>query len=450
MTVRVVCGDSCEVLRGLADCSVDSVVCDPPYELGFMGKVWDSSGVAYQVGLWGECLRVLKPGGFLLAFGGTRTYHRMVCAIEDAGFEIRDSIHWVYGSGFPKSLDVSKGVDRLLGFEREKVRFEARPVSSGTMMGSSESRPWIERSREVGFHEVDGGVPVSAEAVVWDGWGTGLKPAHEPIVVARKPLVGTVVGNVLEWGTGALNIDGCRVPNTGQPIAQVTGKGILGGTNDGYDRPWKNDPAAVAARQERANAAIEKANLIGRWPANLVLTHAAGCRQVGLRSDTFGGGAKATSGFVDGYEHDGFVGHTVGVPVWSCVEGCPVAVLDGQHDGASRFFAVTEWDVPFRYVAKPNKKERNEQADVPNVHPTVKPVELMRWLVRLVTRPGGLVLDPFAGSGTTLVAAVLEGCDAIGVELTADYVPIIEGRVAWAEQKMNEVAVSQPSLFGDV
>jgi site-specific DNA-methyltransferase (adenine-specific) len=421
-SVKLLHGDCREVLAGFDACCVDSVVTDPPYELGFMGKAWDSAGVAYDAGLWAEVFRVLKPGGHLLAFGGTRTYHRMAVAIEDAGFEIRDSIHWMYGSGFPKSLNIGKAIDKTAG----------------------------------GDHE-------------WDGWGTALKPAHEPIVVARKPVQGTVAENVLEYGTGAINVEGCRIAAT-----------------DGYEKMWDTPVRTnIGASGNRliSNGKQVEVDLSGnkpsgRWPANLVFTHHADCRRVGVTEDRVGGGAHATSGFVDGYERgDGFVGKTVTSDVWACVEGCPVGELDeqsgevgangrasgptrsggyksgsmsgafkgvdtpavfyGDTGGASRFFTTANWDpladaVPFQYAKKPNQKERSAGLDGKNPHPTVKPVSVMRWLVRLVTPPGGVVLDPFAGSGTTLVAALLESRNGIGVELTEDYIPIIERRVAWA------------------
>jgi site-specific DNA-methyltransferase (adenine-specific) len=454
-----------------------------------MGKGWDAAdGIAGQPEVWAECLRVLKPGGHLLAFGGTRTYHRMAVAIEDAGFEVRDSLHWVYGSGFPKSLDVSKAIDKAAGAEREVV---------GQYRGPDGKPRWGGNTFSVGEPpdgrgETDITAPATDAARQWSGWGTALKPAHEPIVVARKPLVGTVAANVLAHGTGALNIDGCRV-GTDDVLGRAKGGWLKGGYVGGETPQWDSRGTTVEG---------------GRWPANLVFTHAADCEQVGTTDDTFGGGANATSGFVDGYESgDGFTGKTVKVPVWRCADGCPVAELDGQsgerpssartsrnhqggnlgwkagnglgHNdtgGASRFFTVTEWDptadvAPFRYVAKPSKRERNAGLDglpekqaqkwnsggiaarraetaqpVANTHPTVKPVALMRWLVRLVTAPGGTVLDPFAGSGTTLVAATLEGFDAIGIEMTDDYLPIIEGRVAWAEQQADKMT---PTLFDD-
>lgn len=490
-------GDCRTELAKLPDASVDSIVTDPPYELGFMGKQWDSSGIAYDPHVWAECLRVLKPGGHLCAFGGTRTYHRMVVAIEDAGFEIRDSIHWLYGSGFPKSLDVSKAMDKAAGAQRPVV---------GTGPAHCE---YTSRGEPCEGHDDRNGrygetvhalatAPATDAAQQWTGWGTALKPAHEPIVLARKPLMGTVASNVLAHGTGALNIDATRV-----------------GANEGTTKGTFPKGASNGIYGDSLNGACEIVNLAaGRWPANLVLTHSPECEQVGTTPDTFGGGAKATSGFVDGYEHDGFKGQTVDVPVWRCVAGCPVATLNeqsgerpagmypkqrgeavatafskgrptegglrsmGDSGGAARYFTTTEWhpniDAPFLYVAKPSRKERNagldgmkpqtniygmrpaipEHGDRPgsvndkfqtrpaaNHHPTVKPVALMRHLIKLVTPPGGTVLDPFLGSGTTAVAATLEGFTWVGCELTADYLPIIQARVAWA------ISNAQPATY---
>ena len=312
--VQIILGDCRDIIATLPDNSVHSIVTDPPYELGFMGKKWDNSGIAYDVTLWAECLRVLKPGGHLLSFGGTRTYHRMVCAIEDAGFEIRDCIVWLYSSGFPKSHNVGKGIDRAAGAERAVVGKDGRSANS-TWLGIA-----VRGETGFGIGNWDITAPATDDAKKWDGWGTALKPANEPIVVARKPLAGTVASNVLEHGTGAINIDGTRIGE--------------------------------------------------RWPANLI--------------------------------------------------------VDESVD--------EEWTKYF-YVSKASKTERNTGLEMSNTHPTVKPIALMRYLVRLVTPPKGTVLEPFAGSGTTLVAAVLEGFNAIGCELTNDYLPIIEGRIEWARNQ---------------
>ena len=207
---QIIQGDCLEVMRGIPDDCIDSIVTDPPYELGFMGKKWDSTGIAYNVDMWRECLRVLKPGGHLLSFGGTRTYHRMACAIEDAGFEIRDQMQWIYGSGFPKSMDISKAIDKQAGVER---------ASLGKIKGAVNPKGYktdgIKQSGGAFKKEYDITAPATLKAKQWDGWGTALKPAHEPIVVARKPLSEkTVADNVLKWGTGGINIDDCRIPTS--------------------------------------------------------------------------------------------------------------------------------------------------------------------------------------------------------------------------------------------
>ncbi len=364
-------GDCIEVMRGLPPESVDAVVTDPPYELGFMGKGWDASGIAYRVDLWQEVLRVLKPGGHLLAFGGTRTAHRLACGIEDAGFEIRDSIAWMYGSGFPKSLDVSKAIDKGEGHWRGM----AGEIASykGAM-----SSPNYDRTSK--------GDPITDVAKQWQGWGTALKPAHEPIVVARKPLIGSVAANVLAHGTGALNVDGCRIAGE---VPQVT-QG-LSASPSSWDH--RTEP-----RQSQPHDA-------GRWPANVILDESQAAeldRQSGDVKGAVSNGNKAAYG-------DGPAGIYCG----------PAEQRPGYNDtgGASRFF----------YTAKANSSERPRVGDV--AHPTVKPLDLMQYLVRLVTPPGGTVLDPFAGSGTTAEACIIEGFRCITIELTAEYLPLIAQRL---------------------
>ena len=365
-------GDCREILAGLPDESVSAVVTDPPYGLAFMGKRWDYDVPSVEV--WAECLRVLKPGGHLLAFAGTRTQHRMAVRIEDAGFEIRDMIAWVYGSGFPKSLDVSKAIDKAAGAERTEI------------VGSKLGRPGMakdgsnQRSRfDAAFGEGEGiamnhnvYAPATPEAKQWQGWGTALKPALEPITVARKPLIGTVAENVLQHGTGALNVDGCRVACFGESLRGGAKDGSSANkVHEGWDRPWKNDPEKRREAKIRSEANQDRAELLGRWPANLI--------------------------------HDGS----------EEVTGLFPADDDGEQS-AARFF----------YTAKADKADRGPG----NNHPTVKPLDLMRYLVRLVCPIGGVVLDPFSGSGTTLAAAQAEGCLAIGVEREAAYCEIIKGR----------------------
>ena len=420
---RVEQGDCLDRLRALPDASVDSVVTDPPYGLAFMGKRWDYDVPSVEV--WAECMRVLKTGGHLLAFAGTRTQHRMAVRIEDAGFDIRDMIAWVYGSGFPKSLDVSKAIDRMDASEeqeRRRLRFTAwvrgtgvtsRQIdeATGTNMGghytTASSQPaimtrehlekcrhllgdvpeWVRReadirsveSKNIAKREVYdryqtgiGGVTMNNGAgqwrgeIVksyahtdaarqWQGWGTALKPALEPITVARKPLAGTVAANVLAHGTGGMNVDGCRVEAEARPLIQNAGK---------------SDPSGQGF-SGKFGSSCEGVTTFGRWPANLI--------------------------------HD----------------GSPDAT-DLLGD-AARFF----------YTAKTSKAERGDD----NHHPTVKPIDLMRYLCRLVTPPDGLVLDPFTGSGSTGCAAMLEGFRFHGIEREPEYVAIATARIAhWARQ----------------
>jgi site-specific DNA-methyltransferase (adenine-specific) len=518
-------GDCIEVMRGMAAASVDAVVCDPPYGLEFMGKDWDrlgdvtralrgeTSGLPIGEGsgrgtsptagrpgfdltaqsqramqewheAWArEALRVLKPGGHLLAFGGTRTSHRLVCAVEDAGFEIRDSVVWLYGSGFPKSLDVSKAIDKAVGAERDVIGPSATHTTksmAGGAYGANGEREGV---------NLELTAPATADAMAWDGWGTALKPAHEPICVARKPLSGTVAGNVLEHGTGALHIDACRI-NGAEPHHYQAGR-----------------PSGDASFVGRGNSG-EPEPFTGRWPANVMLSHDEACVLVGtkrvkgqnpvMRNDSALGGyhglSERKAGTELGYaDADGMET----VEEWECVEGCAVRMLDeqtgvltsgaldrsritapnltygarpktlsGTYDpdsgGASRFF----------YCAKASGAERNagldgfdeqrvksyEGAEIQgrsqdaegewqntgrerqsrrNVHPTVKPVDVMRWLVRLVTPPGGVVLDPFLGSGTTGIAAIYEDCGFIGIEKDTEhgYMEIARARIARAEAR---------------
>lgn len=404
MTATVINGDCLTELKNLADGSVDAVVTDPPYNLSFMGKMWDSLGVSYQSWCeqWAsECLRVLKPGGHLLAFGGTRTYHRLTSGIEDAGFEIRDSLHWIYGSGFPKSLDVSKAIDKQAGAVREII---GRSVyGDGHIQNSTES---------IGYHGSDPSgdrrlltAPSTESGKQWSGWGTALKPAHEPIVLARKPLAAaTVAANVTEYGCGGINVDGCRI---GTDTITAHGGGING---DGRTYgAGKGIPAIEAGSNVH----------IGRWPANILLTHtpdcadecATGCpvaeldRQSGITQSS----NQPRRNTMDAHNKTSSMGKSTGD--WT---------TGGYADqgGASRFF----------YCAKAPRKERPTVDGV--THPTVKPLNLMRWLTRLVTPVGGTVLDPFAGTGTTGQACALEGFNSILIEREPSYIPLIEKRLA--------------------
>jgi site-specific DNA-methyltransferase (adenine-specific) len=353
----VVEADCFVALDDLEPESVDAVVTDPPYSLGFMGKEWDSH-VDYQTWSreWAKAaLRALKPGGHVLSFSAPRTYHRMACGIEDAGFEIRDALAWMFGTGFPKSLDVSKAIDKSAGVEREVVGSRVVPDASKV------APPFAGISNDGDgspTREIDVTVPSSEEAKLWDGWGTALKPAWEPIVVARKPLVGTVAENVLAHGTGALNVD-----------ASLVG---IGAGSRAVERPKGSGGGSTS------------------FGKSVLFTHSPECR-----------------------------GETARHPLLLCHPGCPVRLLAEQSGGAERFF----------YSGKAATKERVGGLET-TMHPTVKPIDLMRWLVRLVTPDGGLVLDPFLGSGSTGCAALLEGYDFIGIEREPEYAAMSRARLA--------------------
>jgi DNA modification methylase len=505
--VTVHLGDCLDVLAGLPDSSVHAVVCDPPYGLsdttsaqvadtlvkwvtgdrgyvpggrGFMGKTWD--GFVPPPAVWDECLRVLVPGGHLLTFAGTRTADLMSIGLRLAGFDIRETLVWAYGQGFPKNLDVGKAIDKLVGVEgswrREdhpgRVGARTRP---GDTFGQSDHRNGENPEGLRHVYEA-----ASDQGQQWTGWGTALKPSYEPIVMARKPFAGTIAENVLAHGTSALNIDGCRIPFASDADrAESEGKNAHArfGTE-----PGGNNVYGDFTQTERVDYDGSK----GRWPTNLILAHAPGCEQIGTITEVVGGGSAGSSGFVDGYERgDGFVGSSVTSPVWQCVAGCPVGAMDGQsgtsrsrpgppraagsgtgegwrmtatgaeyadEGGASRFFSQVELDVPgLFYVAKANTKERPSTEDAAGrvTHPTVKPVALMRHLVRLVTPPGGVVLDPFAGSGTTGEAALLEGMRSVLIEREPDYVPLIAQRLdrhLRPEEWLRSTGQAEGTLFG--
>lgn len=426
MSVDLHLGDCLDVLRGMPDASVDSIVTDPPYGLSFMGKKWDYDVPSTEI--WEECLRVLKPGGYLLAFAGTRTQHRMAVRIEDAGFEIRDMIAWVYGSGFPKSHDVSKGIDKAAGAERAIIS-EGNPVKR-MIPGADQDATgsWIKDNGRT-FTPTET-APATDAARQWEGWGTALKPALEPITVARKPLIGTVAQNVLAHGTGAINIDGCRVATSDSLGGGMVSMGRPK-ASEGWDRPWMHDPEVTGRKKVESAAKVAAAELLGRWPANLI--HDGSDEVVALFPDT----GKSTGGRI-GKKADSTVGI---VPVGSYSKGDPGF---GDSGSAARFFycakaSKTDRDVGMeafeqrKYVqfqtangtsGKASSLSEGRETAYRNHHPTVKPTALMRYLCRLVTQPGGIVLDPFMGSGSTGRGAVLEGFSFVGIEREADFVEI--------------------------
>lgn len=364
-------GDNREVLPLLG--TVDAVVTDPPYGLAFMGKRWDYDVPSVET--WQEVLARMKPGAHLLAFAGTRTQHRMAQRIEDAGFEIRDVLAWVFGSGFPKSLDVSKAIDASAGAERETVGTITKTQSYGrdgnTTYGAGPDY--------AGAMKIT--APATAEAARWEGWGTALKPALEPITLARKPLAGTVAANVTTYGTGGINVDACRVDGP----AWYWGNYVSGG-QFGSGKPVTN-PAS---------------HPLGRWPANVIHDGSEeAAAALGGEASRFFYSAKASR---DEREH--------GLRELEIVSG---AELTGRAEGSAGLQSP--------------RAGAGHGAGLRNTHPTVKPIDLMRYLCRLVTPPGGVVLDPFAGSGSTLLAARAEGFRAIGIELDPDYCEIATHRL---------------------
>lgn len=422
MESTILHGNCCELLKTIPDNSIDSVITDPPYELGFMAKDWDSSGIAYNTVMWKHVLRVLKPGGYMLSFGGTRTYHRMTCAIEDAGFEIRDCLMWLYGSGFPKSMNISKAIDgyMLHGKTDSKAlkvvndedrsgdgRIRITTTNNGIMGDSSGSR--IIRDDAI-----------TEEAKKWIGWGTALKPAYEPILLARKPFDSTIAKNILTYGTSGLNIDTSRVKcDGGSPSIQRRDSALHSGNVpiDGKTANLSNEEGRINRRGSNdAYISQHYGEEIGRWPANIILDEESASildKQSGiLKSGT--GAVKKTSGA--GYSPNAFgkENRPIGTP----------NIEYGDSGGASRFF----------YCAKASQKEKNNGLNGKNIHPTVKPLELIRYLCKLVTPTGGTILDPFCGSGTTGMAAKIDNFDFIGMELNKEYIAIAEARIKEIKQ----------------
>lgn len=592
---HVIASECIEAMAAIPDESVDSVVCDPPYGIGFMGHDWDQPGEEhaairsngkpavfasgrtlrephvvggreqvppgqrravhpkpsgftakhkklgaratdrdrggameagrYDLSLtanqrfqawceaWAaECLRILKPGGHLLASCGTRTYHRLACGIEDAGFEVRDSLVWLYGSGFPKNYDVAKGIDRAAGATRRVVG-EGEPVKRmipGATQNATDS--WIKDDGRV-F------VPTETEAATeeaqqWEGWGSALKPSHEPVVVARKPLIGTIVANVLAHGTGAINI-----ADTTLGFTSAADEAESKNKNRHADFGTGRRDNAVYGEDKRDRGEHGNYDAPGRWPPNVLMSHTPLCALVGVAEADSNGhypAARGASGYGSNGHHPESTGgglkgheglderHTTGemVEVWDCAPGCPVGALNAQSgdvgggfgyslgdpeghgiygkgfprgDGRKVGFGDTGGASRFFYVAKSSRSEREVglRGQVPclvcaeldsrthpmptdsdpdaeddcrrNPHPTVKPIDLMRWLVRMVTPPGGVLLDPFLGSGSTGCATVLEGFEFVGIEredgserpdgtTREEYVRLANARITWWEQ----------------
>ena len=386
--MKLIHADCLEAMKKMPDNSVESIVTDPPYGLSFMGKKWDYDVPSVEV--WSECLRVLKPGGHLLAFAGSRTYHRLVVNVEDAGFEIRDQIMWVYGSGFPKSHNISKAMDRAAGAEREVIG------TKGLNTYRTKTQNAAYGNLRADFDKVNAlTAPATPEAKQWEGWGSALKPAHEPIVVARKPLIGTLVENVLEHGTGGLNIDACQIQTD-----ELQGKT--------YNNKQRNDINIYGGGEGIPQITL-MGNEAGRFPANFI--HDGSDEVVSLFPEE-----KARFFY------------------------CAKASKSERNAGLEAFEDKKSHHNSGGIGRKVSVEKRLEQGEenapmMKNIHPTVKPVALMRYLCRLVTPPNGVVLDPFMGSGTTGIGAVAEGFDFMGIEMDQEYLNIAEARIKHARQE---------------
>ncbi len=451
-------GNMLDMLDVIEPNSVDSIVTDPPYEIGFMGKSWDNSGIAFQKETWEKCLRVLKPGGHLLAFGGSRTYHRIACAIEDAGFEIRDCIMYIYGSGFPKSMNIGLAIDKKNGIESKVIGVGKSGVSSRAYQS--------EETTTAGAYQV------KQAQNEWKGWGSAMKPAYEPIIVARKPFSGTLVDNVMEYGVGGINIDECRVP------AQ----------QGEYDiRHYTKEDCFQNLTPKKSQFQV-KPQLEGRFPANIIHdgSEEATKDMPTTKNNTQTHTAKNSNNNINfnASKEVSVIGYSDEGSVSRYFKTCEFSELDDEYyDEPKRYF----------YCAKASKQDRDEGLEgfenkvkvfngqssessknikdvkqrfttvAKNVHPTVKPTSLMAYLVRLVTPKGGTILDPFNGSGSTGKATMLENAENnkeykyIGVELTEEYLPISKARIEFGEhynpvvkketKKQKETTKSKRSLI---
>lgn len=393
-------GSMLELLEVISPNSIDSIVCDPPYGLNFMNRGWDNCGVSFNVETWKKCYEVLKPGGYLLAFGGTRTFHRIACAIEDAGFEIRDTIMWLYGSGFPKGQNIGLAVDKIRGVESEIVGERGAhdfSKNKGSMMSFTTSETGKQEQRVIEIKEAQN---------EWKGWNTSLKPAYEPIIMARKPFKGTVVDNVLKYGVGGININECRV--------------VAGDDDDfsrpatPYTRPRHKDKPIVDFNTSKIRGTVADDYLLGRYPANII----------------HDGNDEVIGGFPD-----------VGNGSASRYFYTAKATVKDRDDGLDTFEIIKITDGSIRSNQETGRKFGGNPVAKRNIHPTVKPTELMQYLVRLVTPSGGTILDPFMGSGSTGKAVMFENRERsknykfVGIDLNEEYCNIANARIYYALNK---------------
>ena len=418
-------GDNKELLEKIEDESIDALVTDPPYLINFMGKDWDKeNSPAGDADFWALVLKKMKPGAHGLIFGHSRQHHRVMIALEDAGFEIRDCLMWMYGSGFPKSHNIGAAVDKLEGNERKEI-------------GKNPNHRETDALYKLGFQGGRGSGTITKGDSEWEGWGTALKPAYEPIIMVRRPIEKklTIAKNVLKHGVGGINIDACRV-GTDEDFSKVQPRNIQKLNSLSHDE-----------NSESHKKAKEKLQQLGRFPANVMFSHHPDCKKVGETEETIIGGNKGKSGFAEGYESGDFTKTKSKIDLYDCHDDCAVSILNEQQESASRFF----------YCPKVSKRERNlgcnqledkERKRVnsgglendpkwapvvsKNNHPTVKPIALMKYLIKLITPPTGKVLDPFMGSGSTGMACVEYGVRFVGMEKDENYYNIAKSRIQYS------------------
>ena len=470
-------GNMLDMLDIIQPQTIDSIITDPPYELNFMGKGWDNSGIAFQPDTWKKCYEVLKPGGYLLAFGGSRTFHRIACAIEDAGFEIRDTIMWLYGSGFPKSMNISLMLDKREGLQGQRG-IGGFNVGGIQEQNNRKAKLYIgsttDGSKQKAYTDFKGDL-----AKQWQGWGTALKPSFEPIIVARKPFKGSLVDNVIEYGVGGINIDDCRV---------------IGEDKEEFQKNWTSRKAPAGFNGDRSGiyGSGKTDNTIaytpnGRFPANTILTYdETDYDEVcgGFPNTKTGGGIKAPTKNINinnatNFQHSKKyenVNYTSDSGSASRYFYCAKASKKDRDEGLDEFEekpkTLTENKgrtfndrcaiCGKKFIGSPETichcenpiTDKSKSAMSKNTHPTVKPTELMQYLVRLVTPNGGTVLDPFNGSGSTGKAVMYENKERnknykyIGIELTEEYLPIAKARIEYVcNLQAKELKDMQMSIF---
>lgn len=431
---QIINGDMLEELDKMQENTIDAIITDPPYELNFMGKGWDNAGVSFNKETWGKCLRVLKPGGYLLAFGGSRTFHRIACAIEDAGFEIRDTIMWLYGSGFPKSMNIGLAIDKKNGVDNRtgNIKTDGKATNSGS--GCYNCNDGKDNSMKQEYEE-------RIAQNEWQGWGSCLKPSFEPIIIARKPFKGSLVDNVIKWGVGGLNIDECRV-ETNEQIEK--------------GRNGRNNKSTFQASETNVNQREYQNN--GRFPANTILTYdqitfdevcggfpntKGGKRHntvIRLEDITSYGGKAGTINTRNEFNDSGSA---------SRYFYCAKASVKDRNEGLENFETISHAEINNRKEGSAGAEREYGGGTNPflsvssarkNIHPTVKPTELMQYLVRLVSPKGATILDPFMGSGSTGKAVAYENRERqanynfIGIELSQEYCDIAEARIKYVKE----------------